>query len=124
MAANLPKHHQELVDKFGAENVNFDRNVRTQFCDNCMEITVESSGGAQEHQPNRLGRFTRDGSLWGTWFLSGQLITNSTLPLTHCPTQLSTTSSGLSPKQWEYEYQRQWFVDPTLTFRCTRFRED
>merc|ERR1711990_937056 len=62
--AGLPPHHQQLIDKFGADNVNLDRNVRTAFCDNCMEITVESSGGAQEHQPNRLGRFTRDGSLW------------------------------------------------------------
>merc|ERR1712165_26 len=62
--AGLPPHHQKLVDRFGAENVNFDKNVRTAFCDSCMEITVESNGGAQEHQPNRLGRFTRDGSLW------------------------------------------------------------
>merc|ERR1711878_259357 len=62
--AGLPPHHQKLVDRFGAENVNFDKNVRTAFCDSCMEITVESSGGAQEHQPNRLGRFSRDGSLW------------------------------------------------------------
>merc|ERR1719337_780916 len=59
-----PTKSPQLIDKFGADNVNFDRNVRTAFCDNCMEITVESSGGAQEHQPNRLGRFTRDGSLW------------------------------------------------------------
>merc|ERR1712080_82309 len=50
--------------RFGEENVNFDKNVRTQFCDTCLEITVESSGGAAEHQPNRLGTFTRDGSLW------------------------------------------------------------
>merc|ERR1712107_508311 len=62
--AGLPPHHQQLVERFGAENVNFDKNVRTAFCDSCMEITVESNGGAQEHQPNRLGRFTRDGSLW------------------------------------------------------------
>jgi len=62
--AGLPPHHQKLVDRFGAENVNFDKNVRTAFCDSCMEISVESNGGAQEHQPNRLGRFTRDGSLW------------------------------------------------------------
>ena len=28
--------------------------VRTAFCDSCMEITVQSNGGAQEHQPNRF----------------------------------------------------------------------
>ena len=26
--AGLPPHHQKLVDRFGAENVNFDKNVR------------------------------------------------------------------------------------------------
>merc|ERR1712071_354008 len=62
--SKLAPHQQELVDQFGVENVNFDKNVRTQFCDQCMEITIESSGGAQEHQPNRLGRFTLVGSLW------------------------------------------------------------
>ena len=28
------------------------------------------------------------------------------------------------PDQWEYEYQRQWYVDPTLTFKCTKTRDD
>ena len=37
---------------------------RTVYCDQCLEITVSSSGGAAEHQPNRLGRFTVTGSLW------------------------------------------------------------
>merc|ERR1719315_876210 len=99
MAANLPKHHKELVDKFGAENVNFDRNVRTQFCDTCMEITVESRGGAQEHQPNRWEDTLVTVPCGRTWFHSGQLITNSTFPPTPCPTLSSTTSSGLSQKQ-------------------------
>merc|ERR1711982_274330 len=84
--AGLPPHHQKLVDRFGAENVNFDKNVRTAFCDSCMEITVESNGGAQEHQPNRLGRFSRDGSLWRTWSPSGLQTMLNTLPLTQCPT--------------------------------------
>merc|ERR1712233_91095 len=26
------------------------------------------------------------------------------------------------PDQWQYEYDRQWFVDPTLRFVCTKFR--
>ena len=29
-----------------------------------MEITVSSTGGALEHQPNRLGKFSVAGSLW------------------------------------------------------------
>ena len=37
---------------------------RTVYCDQCLEITVSSYGGAAEHQPNRLGRFTVTGSLW------------------------------------------------------------
>ena len=52
--AELEQHQKELVEKFGAKNVNFDKNVRTQFCDQCMEITVTSAGGALEHQPQRL----------------------------------------------------------------------
>jgi hypothetical protein len=52
--AKLAKHQQELVEKFGAENVNFDKNVKTQFCDQCREITITSTGGAMEHQPQRI----------------------------------------------------------------------
>ena len=55
-AAKLPKHQQELIEKFGAENINFDKNVRTQFCDQCTEISVSSTGGAMEHQPQRIAR--------------------------------------------------------------------
>ena len=52
--ADLEKHQEELVAKFGAKNVNFDKNVRTQFCDQCTEITISSTGGAMEHQPQRI----------------------------------------------------------------------
>ena len=52
--AELEQHQKELIAKFGAKNVNFDKNVRTQFCDQCTEITVTSAGGALEHQPQRL----------------------------------------------------------------------
>ena len=37
---------------------------RTYICNECLEITVTSSGGAAEHQPDTLGTFTRAGSLW------------------------------------------------------------
>ena len=37
---------------------------RTQFCDDCLEITVSSTGGTADHQPQALGKYTRAGSLW------------------------------------------------------------
>ena len=52
--AKLAQHQEELIKKFGADNVKFDKNVRTQFCDQCTEITVTSTGGAMEHQPQRI----------------------------------------------------------------------
>jgi len=27
------------------------------------------------------------------------------------------------PDNWEYEYNRQWFVDPTLRVTCVRFKD-
>jgi len=148
-AAKLAPHQQQLVDRFGEENVNFDKNVRTQFCDTCLEITVESSGGAAEHQPNRLGTFTRDGSLWENmvpfWTADNkQHITPDPLSnpiIYYVKWVVSETVGGFNaglmndaytdgivcpyeiPDQWQYEYDRQWFVDPTLRFRCTKFRE-
>merc|ERR1719205_354218 len=62
--AELEKHQEELIAKFGAKNVNFDKNVRTQFCDQCIQITVSSTGGAMEHQPQRIATYTKEGSLW------------------------------------------------------------
>merc|ERR1712110_1176051 len=55
---------EELVKKFGAKNIKFDKNVRTNFCNQCHEITVTSTGGTAEHQPQRLGKYVVDGSLW------------------------------------------------------------
>merc|ERR1719433_712098 len=55
---------EDLIKRFGEKNVSFDRNVRTNYCNQCMEITVTSSGGTQEHQPNRLGKYTVAGSFW------------------------------------------------------------
>merc|ERR1712119_11262 len=149
LASPLAPHQQELVDKFGRGNVTFDRNARTLFCDGCMEITVESSGGAAEHQSNRLGKFQRDGSLWEgmvpfwtaankqhitpdpmsnpiiyylKWVISETVggfnagIMNDEYTYdVHCPYEI--------PDQWQYEYDRQWFIDPTLRFRCTQFRD-
>merc|ERR1711997_1101003 len=54
----------DLIKRFGESNVSFDPSLRTNYCNQCMEITVSSTGGTQEHQPNRLGRYTVAGSLW------------------------------------------------------------
>merc|ERR1711894_538698 len=62
---------EDLIKRFGEKNVSFDPNVRTNYCNQCMEITVTSSGGTQEHQPARLGKYTVAGSLGRTWSLSG-----------------------------------------------------
>ena len=51
---------EDLIKRFGER----DSLPRTVYCDQCLEITVSSSGGAAEHQPNRLGRFTVTRSLW------------------------------------------------------------
>merc|ERR1711973_265993 len=102
----------------------------------------ESNGGAQEHQPNRLGRFTRDGSLWENmvpfWTAdNAQHITPDPMSnpvIYYLKWVVSETVGGFNaglmnedytdgiicpyeiPDQWQYEYDRQWFVDPTLRF--------
>merc|ERR1712055_53649 len=146
----LQPYQQELVDKFGRRNVSFDRDVPTQFCNQCLEITVSSQGGAAEHQANRLGKFTFAGSLWEAmmpfWESDNkQHITPDPLSnpiIYYIKWVVSETIGGFNaglmnekyvydlncpyemPDQWEYEYQRQWFVDPTLRFTCTKFREE
>ena len=148
--AELEKHQEELIAKFGAKNVNFDKNVKTDFCNQCTEITVTSNGGAMEHQPQRLAKYQRDGSLWEgmmpfwksdnnqyitpdpmsnpimyyiKWVVSESvggfnagLMNNAYVDGYNCPYEI--------PDQWEYEYGRQWFVDPTLTFVCTKTRDE
>merc|ERR1712110_283825 len=135
-----------MVAHMGAR---FGRSLRTAFCDSCMEITVQSNGGAQEHQPNRLGRFTRDGSLWENmvpfWTAdNAQHITPDPMSnpvIYYLKWVVSETVGGFNaglmnddytdgiicpyeiPDQWQYEYDRQWFVDPTLRFVCTKFRD-
>lgn len=137
---------EELVKKFGAKNINFDKNVRTNFCNQCHEITVTSTGGTAEHQPQRLGKYVVDGSLWENmlpfWKSSNnQYITpdpNSNPIMYYIKWVVSEMVAGFNagvmndaytdgyncpyeiPDQWQYEYQRQWYVDPTLKFTCTK----
>merc|ERR1719335_472773 len=87
---------EELIKKFGEKNIKFGQNVKTDFCNQCMEITVSSTGGTQEHQPQRLGTYTVDGSVWENIVPFWKSPTTSTSPLTPCQTQSCTTSSGSS----------------------------
>merc|ERR1712130_154096 len=95
---------EELIKKFGEKNIKFGQDVRTDFCNQCMEITVSSTGGTQEHQPQRLDILLMDLS-GRTWFHSGSPPTTSTSPPTPCPTPSCTTSSGSSQR---------WLEDSTL----------
>ena len=47
---------EELIKKFGRKNIKFDQGkTKSEFCNQCMQITVSSTGGTLEHQPQRLG---------------------------------------------------------------------
>ena len=91
--------------------------IRTQYCDDCLEITVTSSGGAAEHQPQTLGRWgearswniltlielfliTVDtpwpGQCGKTWYHSGGLRMTSSSAPTPTATQSSSTLNGSS----------------------------
>merc|ERR1711978_569666 len=99
-----------------------------------------------EHQPQRLHTYVKDGSLWEGMMPfwksdNNQYITPDPLsnPIMYYIKWVVSESvggfnAGLQnnaytdgyqcpyeiPDQWEYEYQRQWYVDPTLTFKCTQ----
>merc|ERR1712080_124427 len=150
MAAALPATmtKEELEAHFGAHNINWDKNVRTQYCDQCLEITIESTGGALEHQFNRLGRYTVHGSLWENMVPlyksdNNQYLTpdpNSNPVIYYLKWVVSENVGGFNagiqnshytdgitcpyeiPDQWEYEYQREWFIDPTLKVKCTKHK--
>ncbi|XP_023324918.1 uncharacterized protein LOC111698737 [Eurytemora carolleeae] len=137
---------KEIEERFGA--VNWDPNVKTLYCSDCIEVSVESTGGTLEHQPMRLGRYTVAGSLWENWIPlfkseSNQWLTpdpNSNPVIYYIKWVISETVGGFNagvqnnaytdgfncpweiPDNWEYEYQRQWFIDPTLKIRCTKYR--
>ena len=78
--------------------------LRTNYCNQCMEITVTSSGGTQEHQPARLGKYTVAGSLWENmvpfWMASNrQYITpdpNSNPILYYMKWEISESVGGLN----------------------------
>ena len=104
-----------------------------------------------EHQPQRIGRYTKDGSLWENMMPfwksdNNQYITADPMSnpiMYHIKWVVSESVGGVNarlmndaytdgyenicpyekPDQWEYEYDRQWYVDPTLTFICTKTRE-
>merc|ERR1711915_310953 len=142
-AASLPSSltREQVEERYGS--VNWDSNVKTMFCSNCQEISVESHGGAAEWQQYRLGRFTLAGSLFKA--SNGQYMTADPFsnPIIYqIKWVISETVGGFNagiqnnqyvdgircpweiPDQWEYEHDRQWFVDPTLKVTCVRYRDE
>jgi len=140
---------EELIKKFGRKNIKFDQGkTKSEFCNQCMQITVSSTGGTLEHQPQRLGVYTVDGSIWENMVpfwksTNNQYITpdpNSNPIMYYIKWVVSEMVGGFNagvmndaytdgfncpyeiPDQWQYEYQRQWYVDPTLKFTCTKTR--
>merc|ERR1712200_265022 len=136
---------REQVDEtFGKENVNWDPNVRVKYCNNCVDLKIASTGGALEHAPNRLGNFNVAGALWENTVpffeaANGQYLTpdpNSNPIIYYIKWVVSESVGGLNagiqneeytngvncpwdiPDNWEYEYDRQWYVDPTLRVTC------
>ena len=65
-----------------------------------MEITVTSSGGAAEHQPNRLGTFTVAGTLWENLFPFWKSTTNPNI----------TTYITLDPNSNPIIYYLRWVI--------------
>merc|ERR1712045_365175 len=139
---------ENLIKRFGESNVSFDPSLRTNYCNQCMEITVSSTGGTQEHQPNRLGRYTVARSLWDNmvpfWMSDNrQYITpdpNSNPMFYYIKWEISESVGGINagvmndaytsgincpyeiPDQWKYLFIAEWYVDPTLRFTCTKTR--
>merc|ERR1711951_185141 len=85
---------EEIEEKFGP--VNWSTDVKTTYCNQCTAISVESSGGALQYQPNRLGRFSVAGSLWEN--LVPIFKAPNGQPLTPTPIPSSTTLNGLCQK--------------------------
>ena len=56
-AATVLQGREQLVKAFGTKNIKFDPKTKTNFCNQCHEITVSSTGGTLEHQPQRLGKY-------------------------------------------------------------------
>merc|ERR1711976_100277 len=134
---------EEVEATFGP--VNWNGNVRTTYCNQCTAVSIESSGGALESQPMRLGRFTVAGSLWENLVPifkapNGQYLTpdpNSNPIIYYLKWVVSETVGGINagvqnekytdgincpwdiPDNWEYYKDRQWCVDPTLKVRCS-----
>eukprot|EP00088_Acartia_fossae_P006105 TRINITY_DN12796_c0_g1_i2.p1 TRINITY_DN12796_c0_g1~~TRINITY_DN12796_c0_g1_i2.p1 ORF type:complete len:158 (-),score=45.64 TRINITY_DN12796_c0_g1_i2:88-561(-) len=135
---------EEVEKAFG--KVNWDTNTKTIYCYQCTEIEISSTGGALTHQPMRLGRFSYAGSLWENMIplfkaANGQYLTPDPMsnPIIYTlKWVVSETVGGFNagiqnnyyidglqcpwdiPNHWEYEYQREWFEDPTLKITCVQ----
>merc|ERR1712216_299387 len=99
--AGLPPHHQKLVDRFGAENVNFEKMCEPPSVTLAWKSQLRAMEEPRSISPTGLVA-SQEMALFGrTWFPSGLQTTLSTSPLTQCQTLSSTTSSGSSQRLLE-----------------------
>merc|ERR1711934_467180 len=84
--AGLPPHHQKLVDRFGAENVNFDKMCEPPSATPAWKSQLKATEEPRSISPTGSAR-SEEMVLFGrTWFPSGLQTTLSTSPLTPCQT--------------------------------------
>jgi len=136
---SAPMSKAKMEEVYG--QVTWDKNVKTDYCSQCVEVEVSSTGGASQYQENRLGRYTVAGALWENMVpffeaTNGQLLSPGPYsnPVIYTvmwivSETLGGFNAGLQNKfhvdgincpwefedGWEYEHQFQWTIDPTLS---------
>merc|ERR1719283_511491 len=112
-SAELEKHQQELIAKFGATYVKdgslWENMMPFWKSDNNQYITPDPMSNPIQYYI----KWVVSESVGG--FNAG-LMNDAYTDGYNCPYEIAD--------QWQYEYQRQWFVDPTLKFTCTKTRDD
>merc|ERR1711937_402217 len=126
----------------------FNPNIKSEFCGECIEVTVSSSGGALEYHAEKLGRFMVSGSIWTDTVPifeseNGHFLTMDQYSDPNrfyykwdiCDNAGGTDpgitneyySAGLNcpweiPDQWLYNLNGEWYDDETLTITCSQWR--
>merc|ERR1712200_380342 len=118
---------EQVEETFGKENVNWDPNVRVKYCNNCVELKIASTGGALEHAANRQ-YLTPDPNSNPIIYYIKWVVSESVGGL-NAGIQNEEYTNGVNCPwdildNWEYEYDRPWYVDPTLRVTCVRFRDN
>merc|ERR1711974_92692 len=90
---------EDLIKRFGEKNVSFDPNVRTNYCN--QYITPDPNS-------NPIIYYLRWEVADNVGSLNSGIMNDAYTSGINCPYEI--------PDQWEYSYQLQWFVDPTLKF--------